>query len=247
MIDGGDFDLILLAEHRLGLPTLFYFKLMEVKDDWAFILKLHALFEGTLKRLLEEKQTQFEFTDPIIIDRDSFPTMLQTAARHFLLDEIGEPIVSARHYLRALYQLRNRIAHDLEFINLDLGRYVASLSEVEFQKAARSLAISYPDQPYQQAPKPLRKVIETAQKVLPPKHRTTTVREALFDVAPKPAIWSGGGRTLTALSHCLHIQPVGDSLGTDPRMAAKLQDLLHDPKVIELKRELSKESGIDIT
>jgi hypothetical protein len=56
MIDAGSFNLILLAEHRLGIPPLFYFKLIEIKDHWAFVLKLHALFEGTIQRLLEEKQ-----------------------------------------------------------------------------------------------------------------------------------------------------------------------------------------------
>jgi hypothetical protein len=34
------FESILLAELRLGLPPLFYWQLREIKDDWAFILKL---------------------------------------------------------------------------------------------------------------------------------------------------------------------------------------------------------------
>jgi hypothetical protein len=250
MIDAGDFNLILLAEHRLGLPPLFYFKLMEIQDDWAFVLKLHALFEGTIYRLLHEKQNQFEFPEPILKERDSFSTMVQTAGRYFLTDNLGESVVSARHYLLALNRLRNLITHDLGFIDIQLNRYVASLSEVNFQTAARSLAISYPNQPLNdpQSTELIRKLTELLLPLAnPATHRITKVRELCFAVAPKPTIWSGGGRVLTALSLCLHIQPTGDSMGEDPQMAAKLQDLLHDPEVIEFKRNLAKEFGTDLT
>ena len=113
VIDAGNFDLILLAEHRLGLPPLFYFKVMDIKDDWAFILKLHALFEGAVHRLLAEKTAQFEFAEPVPSERDSFFTKVQTAARLFLPDNRDEAYIPAREYLLALNHLRNRITHDL--------------------------------------------------------------------------------------------------------------------------------------
>ena len=72
------------AEPRLDLPPLFYFKLTDIEDDWALILKLHALFEGTVYRLLVEKGRQFEFTEPLPSERDSFYAKVQTVARLFL-------------------------------------------------------------------------------------------------------------------------------------------------------------------
>ena len=244
MLNAGNFSLILLAEHRLGLPPLFYFKLMDIKDDWAFILKLHAVFEGTMNRLFAEKATQFEFTEALPSDRDSFYTKVDRAARLFFSDK-----PPAREYLLALNHLRNRITHDLRLIDISLRRDVASLSELGFQKAARSLAISFPEAPLNapECSETFQKMISAMLEAKPPGHRINTLREFYFNYVPKPAVWSGGGQVLSILSLCLHIQPCGNSLGIDPRVPAVLQDLSLDPAVLAYKKELSKEFGIDLT
>lgn len=232
--------MILLAEQRLRLPPLFYLKLVDIEDDWAFILKLHALFEGAVYRVLVDKASQVAPAELPVSERDSFYTKVETAARLILPDEQIDGYVPAREYLLALNRVRNRVTHDLRFINLNLHDYIASLSEVEFQKAARSLAISFPDEPVDE-------VCRGILKDKPPRHRITTVREFMFNFAGKVAIWEAGGRVLTLLSVCLHLQPDGNSWARDPRMDAALQDLLHDPAVLEWVRKASKESGLDLT
>ena len=228
MMEAADFDLILLAEHRLGLPPLFYVKMQDVTDDWTFILKLHALFEGTLHKLFAEKATQFEFKEPLPSDRDSFCSKVEIAAGLFFSDEVAQ--VPARDYLLARNRLRNLITHNLAFINLELSRDVGSLSELEFQKAARALAVSFPAESLSaaQCREVFGKLTSTVLEARPPRHRINTLREFFFNYTPKPAIWAGGAAVLSILSLCLHIQPCGDSLGRDPRMAAVLQDLSHD-------------------
>jgi len=56
------FESVLLAELNIGLPPTSFHKLLEETDDWSFILKLHAILECALVRLLE-KRSSSDFLD----------------------------------------------------------------------------------------------------------------------------------------------------------------------------------------
>src|SRR6266516_3609319 len=57
------FESVLLAELNLGLPPTSFFKLMSEPDDWSFVLKLHAILESALTRLLEKRLPAESFDD----------------------------------------------------------------------------------------------------------------------------------------------------------------------------------------
>ena len=131
------FESILLAELRLGLPPLFYWQLREIKDDWAFILKLHALFEGALTKLLFEKLAIRKIKHERLTPYDSFFSRVELAERLKLV------LPEYKKYLLALNHLRNQITHNIRFINLQLSKYYDSVPESDFRRAARELGIGY--------------------------------------------------------------------------------------------------------
>jgi hypothetical protein len=45
--------MVLLAEKRLDLPILSYYKLLNEENDWTFVLRIHVLFEGVVQRVIK--------------------------------------------------------------------------------------------------------------------------------------------------------------------------------------------------
>jgi hypothetical protein len=134
--DFGTFEATLLAELRVGLPPLFYTRLLDITDDWAFVLKLHSFFEGTLTRLLQEKLA-LRSSREILTPRDTFVSRIHLAERLNLL----EP--DYRAFLLGLNRLRNDITHNIRFIDFDLRRYVDALSDSDFRRTAYALCAGF--------------------------------------------------------------------------------------------------------
>ena len=63
------FESVLLAELVVGLPPLTFYNLIGERDDWCFILKLHAIMECALTRLLEKRIEDQDFDDPMTFHR----------------------------------------------------------------------------------------------------------------------------------------------------------------------------------
>ena len=218
------FDTILLAELRVGLPPLFYHKLLTIRDDWSFILKLHAFFEGCLTQLLQEKLKRERFRQHQITPHDSFVSRLHLADRMKLL----EP--DRKIFLQSLNSLRNQITHQLRFIDFDLPRYIDDLSDREFRKLALHLCtglenITLADCNLSKLP---------TKRVV--RHSFKTLREHVFLHYPKYSIWFSGVMTLELLSLQFHFDISEDEIIPESDIEAKLQDLLIDPAVLEFKR-----------
>jgi hypothetical protein len=233
------FESILLAELRLGLPPLFYWQLKEIKDDWAFILKLHALFEGALTKLLVEKLALREIKHERLTLYDSFVSRVQLAERLKLV------LPEYKKYLLALNRLRNHITHNIRFINLQLSKYYDSLTESDFRRAARELGIGFEnillDAP--QGAKILSNIgISKLLKLRSPKYTPKTGRELFMCLSPKTTIWFGGIHVLHWISLGFHQEVVGKSIRQEPEMWAKLQDLLLDPKVTDFIKKLKEDN-----
>ena len=229
-ISAGPFETILLAELRLGLPPLFYWHLQEIKDDWALVLKLHALFEGTLTKLVTDKIALRNIKHEHLTPYDTFVSHVQLAERLKLI----EP--DCRNYLVSLNRLRNEITHNIRFINLRLQDYFDSLSERDFRRASLGLGAGFKNMPLSSEPA-LTKILEGRM----PKYTPTTVRELYMCVLPKITIWYGGSFVLDTLSLHFHFEIIGDSFNAEPEIEAKLQDLLLDPEVIAFRRKFEKE------
>lgn len=232
----GNFETALLAELRLGLPPLFYFNLVEVKDDWGFVLKLHSFFEGTLTRVIQHRLHIKPNSRERLAPRDTFVSRVYLADRLNLL----EPEFKA--FLLELNRIRNDICHNIRYIDLNLKSYVHDLSDADFKRTARSLGVGFKNIPITQD------VISFFRLRLPKScaiRPANTCREFFWSLSPKATLWNSGLITLDLLS--LHWHFENDGQANDLSIEAKLQDLLLDPKILDYKRKLQKqfpEAGI---
>lgn len=221
-IKAGTFETALLAELRLGLPPLFYYRLQEVADDWTFVLKLHSLFEGALTQLLQEKLRLRSHIRESLTPRDSFTSRVHLASRMNLM----EP--DYRGFLLSLNRLRNDITHNIRFICFDIRSYVDSLSDSDCRRTAMTLSAGFKNL-----------TLPDYRKITPPKARQRdcrTVREVFWHLNPKFSIWNSGLWALDLISLHFHFEETGGNIIPEADIAAKLQDLLHDPSVLEYRR-----------
>jgi hypothetical protein len=256
----GTFETIVLAELRIGLPPLFYTRLLDITDDWAFVLKLHSFFEGTLTKLLHEKLALPANRHETMTPRDSF------VSRVHLAERLGVMEPDYRAFLLALNRLRNDITHNVRFIAFELRGYVDALSDTEFRRTARALCAGFKDIPVGDYVAMLQKEqtekhsnhagtrIAPADREMssrflaafsgPGKAKRErlprTVREFFWLSAPKPSIWYAGVWTLDMLSLHLHSEGYPDvkAFRFDSDLEAKVQDILHDPAVLEYRHKM---------
>lgn len=259
----GTFETILLAEMRVGLPPLFYTRLLDINDHWGFVLKLQSFFEGTLTKLLQEKLALRPNLREGMTQRDSFVSRVHLAERMGLIIDRDY-----RAFLLALNRLRNDITHNIRFIDFDLQNYVDSLSDSDFRRSAAALAAGFKNLPLgdfvammaggqNSGAAPAKQQEGRAREAdlqlmyglcasFPAPQETRrhreqrTAREFFWHFAPKLSLWYAGVWALDLLSLHFHFEP-GPTPGTfhaEADMAAKVQDLLLDPAVLEYKRKL---------
>ena len=254
----GTIETILLAELRVGLPPLFYTRLLDITDDWAFVLKLHSFFEGTLTKLLQEKLA-LRRSHEIMTPRDTFVSRVHLAER---LDLI-EP--DYRAFLLSLNRLRNDITHNIRFIDFDLRQYVDSLSDSDFRRTAYALCAGFKNTPMddivaKRIDEDLKRNQRISEETFDPAIREVvagflpasnprpeikrrrvirTVREYFWQLSPKTSLWNAGVSTLDLLSLHFHFEelPTG-GFRSEPDLDAKIQDLLLDPAVLKYKRRV---------
>jgi|SRR5271157_2272690 len=217
------FETSLLIEHRLGLPPLFYHRLREISDDWGFVLKLHAFFEGVLTHTIVHKLRRHPKSGEGLTPLDSFTSRVQLA------DRLGVLEPDPKAFLLALNKLRNELTHNIGFIDFDLDRYARSLSDRYFAKTARTLCTGALDEPLNS--EDARVTAAQAKQ-----RRTTTLRQMLFQQSPRESIWFSGLMALEVLSlHCI-FDLDSDPVAVEPDVEGTLQDLLLDPAVMDYKR-----------
>ena len=109
-------------ETELGLPQGFCEGLAN-EDDWSFVIKLHALFEASVTRLLVANLRQEALLDVFSqlemgLGKDKGKIAFATA--------LGILSTEERRFLKFLGQLRNDLVHDVSNVTFDLNDYVAS-------------------------------------------------------------------------------------------------------------------------
>jgi hypothetical protein len=219
------FETSLLAERRLGLPPLFYHRLQDINDDWGFVLKLHSFFEGVLRHCLSEKLARKRQLGLSMTARDSFISYVNLANRAGIMEPDREM------YLLALNRLRNDVTHNITFIDFELRRFVQSLRPSVFSRSAKALCTGVLDLPIDQIESTVASKIDRIQT----NQRIATLREFLFVADPRLSIWFSGLLVVDLLA--LHSIFDTETLTlTDPTIEGSLQDIMHDPEVLEYRR-----------
>ncbi len=109
-------------EDRLGLRPGFYESLRE-EDDWSFVIKLNALFEGACTHALvarlrapeiEEQLARLELADT-------------STGKVKLLSVLGCISAEQSTFLRKFAELRNALVHNVSRVAFDYAQYLGSL------------------------------------------------------------------------------------------------------------------------
>ena len=105
------------------------------KDDWSFVIKLHAFFESICTQLL-----LFHFNQP---DLKSIFGRLElsdkTTGKIAFLEKLGLISKENRRYIASLSELRNKLVHDVFNCEFKFSEYVEILNSDKI----KSLAISF--------------------------------------------------------------------------------------------------------
>jgi hypothetical protein len=214
------FESILLAELNLDLPPLTFFKIAEEPSDWTFILQLHAVLECALSRLLEKRMPEdLETTS-------SFVSKLQLA---FELPELVHDD-HYRSFLIALNFLRNRFAHRASYIVSDLRTVLQEIPAHRRDAVLLSLAVGV-------------KIPDTQED--DPRNRPER-RKFILDM-PRFTIAMSAAYALDMLSLVYFVHLGKDGKWYAEEFRAQLQDLLHDPRVLEFRRTFDREFPDDLS
>jgi hypothetical protein len=101
---------------NMGLPATFLLDIYREKDDWSFIIKLHALIEGVSTHLLVS-----DLDDERLSDVIAHLEMSNTrAGKVAFLKALGLMDSDDRAYVAALSELRNALVHRVENVNFNL-------------------------------------------------------------------------------------------------------------------------------
>jgi hypothetical protein len=180
-------------EADLGLPKGLYGKLLD-EDDWAFVIKIHALLEAAVTHLLTEELGRSELAT--IFSRLEMGD--QTVGKLAFGKALGCLQEKDRAFARELGAIRNKYAHDIHHVGMTLKDYVSALNPDQFKNFRRAFGPG-------QDPFPIgeRKVEEA-----------TFVRDN-----PKLCIWLAGlfvlamayqQKTMAAMRHSLTRQVIDD-------------------------------------
>ncbi len=159
-------------QRRIELPPDFLESIRD-EDDWSFVVKLHALMETAITRLLTLRVGEESLHNVFARLNFAFGKLAFVKALE-LLDS------SDRSFLHTLAELRNRLVHDVSNVNFDLVAYVASMDSGQFKSFVRSCDNF--STPMEQDDR--RNVVNDGSQVVPV--------EQLFREKPKLALWDAG-------------------------------------------------------
>jgi hypothetical protein len=110
------------VESKLGIPEFFILDLRK-EDDWSFIIKLNALFEAAATEALvialncPKLEDSLSFLD---FGNDKFGKVK-------LLKNLGCIDQNEAKFLQLLFELRNKLAHNIKLVGFTFKSYIASM------------------------------------------------------------------------------------------------------------------------
>lgn len=171
------FDDVREFESRLGLPKDFYTHLLQ-EDDWSFIIKLNALFEGACTHVLTDRLHAPQLAD-------AFAQLDLLNARYGkveLLRALDAISSEQATFLRKLGELRNGLVHNIADVGFSFDSYIDGLDPNQLNSLVKSIGHG------------AKETIEIAGKRIP---RAQFVREN-----PKLSLWLTAAEVIA----CLYIE-----------------------------------------
>ena len=125
-------DQIPKLEEELGIEKGFFNKLGD-EEDWALIIKLHALIESAVSQLLTGAFNKASLKDTFSMLELSNK---RTGKMAFVdaLDLLGD---AERRYISSLSELRNKLVHNIQSVNYQLHEEVDKMDKQQFQQFVR--------------------------------------------------------------------------------------------------------------
>jgi hypothetical protein len=109
-------------EKKIGLPHNFIHQLI-TEDDWSFVIKLNALFEAASTHLLASKLNHPELEENLsYIDFGN-----SKFGKVALLKKLDCISRDEAKFLQLLFELRNKLAHNISYVNFNFGSHLTSL------------------------------------------------------------------------------------------------------------------------
>lgn len=115
-------------EKRLGVPQGLFERLKE-EDDWSFIIKTQALLETALTHLVT-----------VTLGREELETFVERlnlrggAGKLSLVKALGLLTDNHRKYLEQLAELRNKVAHKIQYVAFTLNEHLSGLNDSDLKK-----------------------------------------------------------------------------------------------------------------
>ena len=127
------FDQVLRFEKRLGLPKGFYERLLR-EDDWSFVIKLSALFEGACTHVLTTR-----LHAPKLVDAFAHLDLLNSkVGKVSLLRELDAVSPEQASIIRHVGELRNMLAHNVRNVGFSFTEHVAKLDKNQLDKLTKN-------------------------------------------------------------------------------------------------------------
>src|SRR6266496_1060873 len=215
------FEAILLAELNLGLPPMSFYKLMKEPDDWSFVLKLHAILESALTRLLEKRLHDDGF--------DAYTNFVGKAQLAFELQEVALDKEYQGFYF-ALNSLRNLFAHNAKYICADLRTVLLSIPHAKRRSVPQRLGLSFVEHG------PERGLNRSTTPCDLDEATLKSLRDNCVSLYPRYKLLMSAGNALVTLSLAYYIQLGKDGKFYAQEFRPQLQDLLNDPAVLDFRK-----------
>ncbi len=125
-------------EENSGLKKGFFLGLV-AEDDWSFIIKIHALYEAAVSKLITERigEEALEAFFSRLELGDKSRGKLRLAKDLGLLDE------DERKFIYALSEIRNDFVHDVRNTNADLEAYFQGLDKARRNHFVQTFGYTY--------------------------------------------------------------------------------------------------------
>lgn len=200
------FDEVGKFEQKLGLPKDFYRRLLR-EDDWSFVIKLNALFEGAATHVLSTK-----LHAPKLIDAFAHLDFLNSKIGKVALLRQLDAITSEQATLmRQIGELRNELAHNVRNAMFSFAECVASRDPNQLAKLVKSFGHGVDE------------VIAIGDLKIP---RVQFVREN-----PKLALWLTAAEVIA----CLYLEFEVATLHVNQIALAEYQKLIQDANTLNVE------------
>lgn len=127
-------------EKELELPESYMEELLK-EDDWSFVIKLHAIFEAAVTKLIIDKLGQNMLSDfvSLIEMSNSKVGKLAIVKALKLLDK------NERKFIKKLSEIRNRLVHKVSNINFDFTKYAKGLDKNQKEAHVEAFGFIIPE------------------------------------------------------------------------------------------------------